>query len=290
MSTTNFTRSGNALFDEGAELHDPALYQPDQDASQVATLADIGPAEIEFYREHGYLAVAQAFNASEIADAIAGIVSLLMGEHEGFDHVVFEASAKERLDELGPDERMDAVRKLGVFESVEPRLKAISQHPQMLRVITKLLHDRTPEMFQDMALLKPPLIGREKPWHQDHAYFDYPLDTPVVGVWIALDEANVENGCMQILPGRHTGPIIHFKRRDWQICDREIMGTRSVAVPLKPGGLLFFDGKLPHGTPHNTSPRRRRALQFHYAPDDIHKAPPEERLVHFGSEGKDVTC
>ncbi len=213
-----------------------------------------------------------------------------MGEHPDFEHVVFEASARERLAEMGPDERMDVVRKIGVFEAHEPRLKAISQHAQMLSVITKLLHGRTPEMFQDMALLKPPLIGREKPWHQDHAYFDYPLDTPVVGVWIALDEATVDNGCMQILPGRHTGPIIHFKRRDWQICDREIMGTQSVAVPLKPGGLLFFDGKLPHGTPHNTSPKRRRALQFHYAPDDIHKAPPDERLVHFGSEGKDVSC
>lgn len=290
MNTTTQNRSGNALFDEGAELHDPALYQPAAEAQQVADLAAIGPAEIAFYREQGYLAVQQAFSPAEIGDAIAGITSLIMGEHSDFEHVVFEASVRDRLPEMGPNERMDAVRKIGVFEAHEPRLRALSQHAQLLRVVTRLLSDRTPEMFQDMALLKPPRIGREKPWHQDHAYFDYPLDTPVVGVWIALDEATVENGCMQILPGRHTGPIIHFKRRDWQICDREIMGTRSVAVPLKPGGLLLFDGKLPHGTPHNTSPHRRRALQFHYAPDDIHKAPPEVRLAHFGSEGKDVTC
>lgn len=290
MTTTNILRSGDALFDEGAELHDPALYHPHADAHGVETLADIGAEEVAFYREHGYLAVRQAFTPAEVQAALDGIVALLMGEHPGFEHVVFEASARDRLAEMGPEERMDVVRKLGVFEGTEPRLRAISQHPMMLAVIQTLLHNRTPEMFQDMALLKPPRIGREKPWHQDHAYFDYPLDTPVVGVWIALDEATVENGCMQILPGRHQGPILHFKRRDWQICDREIMGTRSVAVPLPPGGLLFFDGKLPHGTPHNTSPKRRRALQFHYAPDDIHKAPPEERLTHFGSEGKNVTC
>jgi len=290
MTTTNTVHANGASYDEGAELHDPALYQPSADAHQVATLADIGPAEIAFYREHGYLAVAQAFSKDEIKAAIDGIVSLLMGEYPDFDHVVFEASARERLPAMGPAERMDAVRKLGVFEQHESRLRAISQHAAMLGVIKTLLHDRTPEMFQDMALLKPPLIGREKPWHQDHAYFDYPLDTPVVGVWIALDEATVENGCMQILPGRHNEPLIHFKRRDWQICDDMVMGTKSVAVPLKPGGLLFFDGKLPHGTPHNTSPHRRRALQFHYAPDDIHKTPPEERLAHFGSEGKDVSC
>lgn len=287
---TIYDEKNGKLFDEGAELHDPALYQPEDEAQQVDSLDDIGPAEIAFYREHGYLSVRQAFSPNEVQEALDGIVSLLMGEKPDFKEVVFEASVRDNLDSLGPQERMDAVRKLGNFEDHEPRLKALSQHPKLLGVIHQLLHDRNPEMFQDMALLKPPRIGREKPWHQDHAYFDYPLDTPVVGVWIALDEANIENGCMQILPGRHTGPIIHFKRRDWQICDKEIMGTKSVAAPLPPGGALLFDGKLPHGTPHNTSANRRRALQFHYAPDDIHKHAPAERLKIFGSEGKNVTC
>jgi phytanoyl-CoA hydroxylase len=289
-SGTATVRAGTHLFDEGAEMHDPKLYHPTSEAAQVETLADIGPDEIAFYRENGYLSVRQAFSPTEISDAIAGLTSLIMGEKPDFKHVYFEASVRDRIDELGPEERMNVVRKIGVFENHEPRLKAISQHPALLAVVKTLINNRQPEMFQDMALLKPPLIGREKPWHQDHAYFDYPLDTPVVGVWIALDNATPENGCMQILPGRHRGPIIHFKRRDWQICDKTIMGTNSVAAPLPSGGMLLFDGKLPHGTPHNTSPNRRRALQFHYAPNDIHKAPPEVRLAAFGSEGKDVTC
>jgi phytanoyl-CoA hydroxylase len=81
-----------------------------------------------------------------------------------------------------------------------------------------------------------------------------------------------------------------IKRRDWQICDHAILGTKPVAVPLPPGGLLLFDGLLPHGTPHNSTGQRRRALQFHYAPDGITKTTQEERMRHFGSEGKDVTC
>jgi phytanoyl-CoA hydroxylase len=289
-STPVETRIDGKRFDTSTERHDPALYHPTSEASQVETLADIGPAEIAFYHEQGYLSVRQAFTPTEVKTALDGIVSLLMGEHPDFEDLVFEAAAQDRLEELGPEERMDCVRKLGVFEQHEPRLRAISQHPELLRVVKMLMHDRPPEMFQDMALLKPPMIGREKPWHQDHAYFDYPLDTPVVGTWIALDEATVDNGCMQILPGRHHEPIIHFQRRDWQLCDTTIMGTKSVAAPLPSGGTLFFDGKLPHGTPHNDSPKRRRALQFHYAPDDIHKSPPEVRLAAFGSEGKNVTC
>ena len=125
-------------------------------------------------------------------------------------------------------------------------------------------------MSQDMALIKPPLVGSEKPWHQDQAYFNIPQGQTVVGVWIALDEAVPENGCMYIIPGSHTeGPVIHFKRRDWQICDTTVAMT-AIAVPLKPGGALLFHCLLHHGTPpsrstdvgersSSTTSRRKRA-------------------------------
>ncbi len=280
-----------AAFDPGAELHDPALYQPGPDLAQgVEHLSDIGPREIAFYREHGYLVVRQAFSPAEVRDALTGLSSLIMGEKPGFDGISFEAAAREKLASLTLEQRQDAVRKLMWFVGVDARLGALSHHPELLAVTRALMDGRTPFMFQDMALLKPPALGREKPWHQDLAYFDYPLDTPVIGVWIALDEATIKNGCMQLLPGQHREPIVHFKRRDWQICDATMLGRRSVAAPLKPGGLLLFDGLLPHGTPHNFSGQRRRALQFHYAPDGITKTTPEDRMRIFGSEGKDVTC
>jgi phytanoyl-CoA hydroxylase len=192
---------------------------------------------------------------------------------------------------MGPDQRQDAVRKIYEFVDHDARLKAISSHPRLLAALRRLLGVDALDMFQDMALIKPPRLGREKPWHQDHAYFNYPLGTPIAGVWIALDEATVENGCMQLLPGRHReGPIIHFARRDWQICDNVTLGLRSVAAPLPPGGLLFFDGLLPHGTPHNASPNRRRALQFHYAPAGVTHTTEADRLKIFGGEGRGFKC
>ncbi|MDB6170125.1 MAG: hypothetical protein JWM88_2989 [Verrucomicrobia bacterium] len=279
------------LFDVVADMHAPELYQPRGVADGVERLSDIGPEQIAFYRDQGYLVVRQAFNSDEIQDAIEGLVDLIMGKRPDFKHVYFEGKAKEILPTLGPDQRQDAVRKIGMFIEFDARLKAISHHAGLLAVLKMLLGGPEAEMFQDMALIKPPRLGREKPWHQDKAYFEYALRTPVVGVWIALDEATVENGCMQIMPGRHKeGPILHFQRRDWQICDNTMLGQKSIAVPLKPGGLLFFDGMMPHGTPHNSSPNRRRALQFHYAPAGTTKVEAAERLKHFGAEGKNVTC
>jgi len=286
------TATPSQVFDHGSDMHDPTLYQPEGIGFGVDHFEDIGPAEIAHYHEQGYLIVRKAFNSEEVKDALGGLVDLIMGKNPAFTGVMFEAKAQEILSKLGPEDRQDAVRKLMGFVEFDARLKAISHHPKLLNVAERLLGGKKSTMFQDMALVKPPRLGREKPWHQDKAYFNYPLETPVIGVWIALDEATIENGCMQFLPGEHkNGPQIHFQRRDWQICDTEMFGRKSVAAPLNPGGMLFFSGLLPHGTPHNSTPSRRRALQFHYAPADISTlSGNDERLGHFGSEGKNVTC
>ncbi|MCC5805846.1 MAG: phytanoyl-CoA dioxygenase family protein [Opitutales bacterium] len=281
---------GPSEVDPGAEPHDPGLYKSAGVATGVDGFAAVTDEHLDFYAQEGYLAIENAFSPAATRDAANGLVDLIMGANPEFKGIVFEAKAAAKLDTLSAEERQDAVRKLMHFVDFEPRLAAIANDPRLLNVIQRLLGE-PPKMFQDMALIKPPHFGREKPWHQDKAYFDLSLSARVVGVWIALDPATVENGCMHVQPrGHHDGPFLHFKRRDWQICDTEIMGKPCVAVPLKPGGLLLFDGLLPHGTPTNFSPHRRKALQFHYAGISCGQTSTDERLAVFGSEGKDVTC
>jgi phytanoyl-CoA hydroxylase len=60
------------------------------------------------------------------------------------------------------------------------------------------------------------------------------------------------------------GPRPHYHDRDCQLPDDTIDVSRDVAIPLKPGGAMFFSGLLWHGTPPNTSQSRRQAMQFHY--------------------------
>ncbi len=295
MATTEKRTSGlpgnEGRFDSGAEMHAPDLYDHDAIADKIDGLDGITDEHLALYKEQGYLAVENAFTPEEIEAGLAGLIHLIMGGNPDFEGIMFEARAQKILSTLGPEARQDAVRKLMYFVDYDARLKELSHHRKLIDVVERIAGERV-GLFQDMALLKPPRMGREKPWHQDHAYFDFPLDTTVVGVWIALDEATLDNGCMRVLAGRHrAGPVVHFKRRDWQICDTDIKGKDGVvAVPLKPGGLLLFDGLLPHGTPHNNSPARRRALQFHYRNESSRKWSQEERLAIFGSEGKDVEC
>lgn len=262
-------------------------------ADGIGSLDVFGEEHAAFFREQGYLVMHQAFTPAEVSAALDGLLDLIEGRSLAFiksKGLQFETKAQGILHTLTREQRQDYVRKLNQYVDYDARLKAMSDHPKLQRVVARLLGGAVPELFANQAMLKPPLIGREKPWHQDHAFFNVPMGTQVVGVWIALDEALPENGCMHIIPRGHKAPIVHFKRRDWQICDDNVDTGQIAAVPLQPGGVLFFDGLLPHGTPPTRSPKRRRALQFHYIPDRTGRITAEERMAVFGSEGKDVTC
>jgi len=268
----------------------PDLYKPAGNVPSIGSLDEIDSVVLQAYEQLGCISVENVFTPQEVQAGIDGLAHLVIGGNPDFHEVQFETWAADRLDQMDALQRVDAVRKLMYFTRYDARLKAMATHPRLLQVIETILGEK-PRMFQDMALLKPPYGGREKPWHQDKAYFDFSLDTKMVGVWIALDEATAENGCMHVILGSHReGPAIHFRRRDWQICDTDMLGRTCAVAPLKPGGALIFDGLIYHGTPRNNSASRRRALQFHYAPASVVETSKEERLRIFGSEGKDVTC
>ena len=269
------------------------LFSFDNVASGVEGLASFTEDHVRYYRETGFLAVNDFFTEREIDAALAGVMDLIDGKIPEVRSAVvqYEASTRDRLGTSSVEERRDMVRKLYHFVDDEPRLRAIADHPQLLKTVSRLLGTTKPELFQDQAMLKPRGIGREKPWHQDHAFFDLPLGTPIIGCWIALDEARPENGCMHVKPGTHKeGPVVHFERRDWQICDEHLDLTRDVMVPLRPGGVLFFNGLTHHGTPANRTDERRRALQLHYIPAGTPRTSHDDRMAIFGTEGKDITC
>lgn len=295
--------------------------------------AAITEEHVARYATLGFLIVEDAFSSAEVAAALdavdlycserdtpfaaaaAACTATAVDAREGHDGpgVQFEASAAA----LPRGERGAHVRKLKSFHEFDERLRRLSADGSALRREVGRVLFGTPvgtpagadagadsgagdglEVFQSTALLKPP-GGREKPWHQDHAYFNLPIrqstsgaPTDVVGAWLALDPADEGNGCMFVQPGQQR-PSVHWQRRDWQLCDDVVTagGARDVlAVPLRPGSLLLFSSLLPHGTPPNLSRRRRRALQWHFVPRGAPRVTDAARHAVFGSEGKAVEC
>jgi ectoine hydroxylase-related dioxygenase (phytanoyl-CoA dioxygenase family) len=261
------------------------LYQFDQVAPLVGS---VGSAEIEAYRELGFLAVRDVYDSGTIRKTLDGLAVVATMPDQVI--VEYEKWAKDRPEEFRGERLLDGLRKLMTFVDFDDRLLAAARHPAVLATARSLL-GAEPVLFQDMALLKPPGGGREKPWHQDHAFFDLDVAEPIVGVWIALDDATAANGAMHVLPGSHReGPVPHFQRRDLQICDTWVHLDRDTVVPLPAGSALFFDGLMHHGTPPNRTGSRRRAIQFHYVRADARHISDREHVRMFGAESQGATC
>lgn len=111
---------------------------------------------------------------------------------------------------------------------------------------------------------KPPGKGKRTPWHQDANYWPMrPAHTCTA--WIALDEATVENGCLQVIPGSHRGERYykHSVNQDrgltlnQELDKSEFDEADARPILLKPGQVSFHDSFLVHGSEPNRSPRRR---------------------------------
>ena len=298
------------------EPHDPGVYRADGDADSVAGWEMIDAAALDRYDEQGFLVVRNGLPPASVAAAMQELGAMTEAEDPGCQTVYFEGLIREELGlpgfdpqlpdtpefkdltmsasidsvaELPRHVRSKLVRKFMGFVDFHPPLAAIANHPSLIEAVTRIVGEPV-RLFQDMAMIKPP-GGREKPWHQDHAYFNLPLDTRVVAVWAALSDVTVANGCMHVIPGGHrAGPRVHFVRRDWQICDEHVIEESRLAVPMSAGDLMLFDGKLPHGTPTNQTDEQRWALQLHYIPQTASEVEETLRLETFGSEGKNVIC
>jgi phytanoyl-CoA hydroxylase len=141
-------------------------------------------------------------------------------------------------------------------------------HDSRILGLAERLIGPEPVLLQSMALLKPAGVGSVKDWHQDAPYFDVEPGSKIGGIWIALDHADEENGCMQVLPKSHHDGVIQHETgpTGWRLPPgiSERFAREAMPVPLVPGSALFFHSALFHFTAPNTSLRKRRAVQFHY--------------------------
>ena len=115
-----------------------------------------------------------------------------------------------------------------------------------------------------------------QPWHQDSYYFHFEPARPIAGLWLAITEATLENGCLHILPGSQTEPVrkhVPDSRPGSLYGYVEIVGhdmSGSQPCLLSPGDLLVFDSHLMHRSTDNASDGHRAAMVWHFGrPDTI---------------------
>jgi len=235
-----------------------------------ATLAQdnrlLSADEIAQYRRNGWVVLKGLLGPHTIEACKAALSDLATGRMARREtSLMFETGFEEAA--ATPERCEFFIRKYMDFVADAPALKAAAMSRRLHLVLDQLLGQGR-LLFQEMALVKPPRIGSEKPWHQDAAYFRLTDPSLIVGVWISLDASTKANGCMELVPGTHLeGGAAHHHQNDFNLCrivDGRVRVAERVAVEMQPGDALLFHSLLQHYTAPNTSELRRRALQYHY--------------------------
>lgn len=162
----------------------------------------------------------------------------------------------------------EALNKIGhALHDLDPVFDRISRQPG-LAGLARALGFVEPLLLQSMYLFKQPRIGGEVGWHQDATYL-HTRPSTVTGFWIALDDADRDNGCLMALPGGHRGPL---RQRFHRVGDALVTSTRDptpwpevapVALEARRGTLVVLHGLLPHASAPNRSARPRHAYALH---------------------------
>jgi hypothetical protein len=148
-------------------------------------------------------------------------------------------------------------------ELVFPQLIDTIYFRNTLKIVAHLLNVEETKVIGRVRLyLKPARFGAEMPWHQDAAY---PGSLDLLKIWMPLDPATPENGCLHFIPGSHLGGIIPHRpyegdRTGSGLIADGVQYSQAVVCPLAPGGATVHHCHTLHYSRPNKTVQQRRAL------------------------------
>jgi ectoine hydroxylase-related dioxygenase (phytanoyl-CoA dioxygenase family) len=220
-----------------------------------------------FWRD-GYLAVPGVV-ASAALDALRRAVDHCLDGRSRPDlradledyYVMWDTNAEEQ-------ERRSRIRVMMHLCHTRSEFRSRALDPFVVTAVQRLVGERV-AVFTDLLFNKPPFCGREVALHQDHAYYRFIDPPPLVTCWLALDDADGSNGCLEFLPGSHGRLLDHRttgKQQAYEIDPVDLQGASLQAVPLRAGGVIFHHSLVVHRSAENESARERRGLATLYVP------------------------
>ena len=224
---------------------------------------DITFEQIKFYQQNGFLAIESILSESELDELRAAV-----------DEAV--KSMGTRKVSVGRDDMQESnkyydkvfTQRLNLWR-INDTVKRYMLNPALGEMLCKLAGVAGIRVWHDQALIKQP-YANPTGWHLDNPYWSF-TSRHSISIWIALDDATYQNGCMFYVRGSHLVPDSHnapigtnigelfdinpaFKQKD------------TVGVPLKAGGCAFHNGLTAHGASANMTRGQRRAMTCAYMP------------------------
>ena len=216
--------------------------------------------QINQYQEQGYLIVSKLFSPDEIEFFKAHYEAMRLREGGEQNQSLSEGDYTEN------DPLLVYPRLMMPHRRDEASLAWLIDN-RLNQCMIDLL-GREPYAVQTMFYFKPP-GARGQAMHQDQYYLRVQPGT-CMAAWMAVDDGDEENGCLQVVPGSHAWPLLCSVEADKGVSFSDVSvplpdGVEAAPVLMKAGDVFFFNGQIVHGSlPNRTTDRFRRALIGHY--------------------------
>lgn len=216
------------------------------------------------YGDDGFVVVEGALSATEVAGLREETATICRGDRGPVDGL--EPSDAGESD----DDAMRRYVAINFPHKISPVLQDAMRYPVIVDALTQVIGPNV-KAIQSMLFMKSEGKAGQA-WHQDE-HFIPTRDRSLTGVWIALDDAAVDNGCLWVLPGSHSRGVLYPDREhddpryDCAIEAYDFPHDEADAIPveLEAGSALIFNGYLLHRSlPNTRSGSFRRALVNHY--------------------------
>jgi phytanoyl-CoA hydroxylase len=165
------------------------------------------------------------------------------------------------------------VRRIKKPHVVDPVFAEFMRSPKLLAVLSALLGPSGVRLYGSKLNLKAPQFGSPVEWHQDWAFYPHTNDD-VLAAGVMLDDMQLINGPMMVIPGSHKGPTFDHHGPDGYFCgamapERDgIDFDRAVAVTGPAGSVSFHHVRLIHGSAQNHSTISRNLLLYEFTAAD----------------------
>ena len=236
----------------------------------------VGDQFVSDYQRDGFALLQDALSPERVAEVNADALRLCRGElgeigFRGPDAETVQAR-RDAVQAVRTDDE-EALRQFLCIHyphKASQACRAALSEPKIVSALTEVIGPNVKAM-QSMLFIKSE--GKPgQPWHQDE-YFIPTRDRSLTAVWIALDDATVENGCLWVLPGSHRRGVLYPDRDQddpdfdcsIEAFDFPYSASDAVPVELPAGSAVMFNGYLLHRSLKNSGRHGcRRALANHY--------------------------
>ena len=206
--------------------------------------------------ERGYTLIENVFTREEM-DALAEQIEAHQRRHED---AIAEKGGTEGIS------RASEITFTAFLAENDDTIRQFVTRPEFIALTTPLLGPDV-DLYWNQSVFKLPEGEKEFPWHQDDGYTPV-TPSPYLTLWLALNDATPENGCISVMPASHKrGLIPHAPSPIGLVCHSSDDPDQGVLVPVKAGSIALFYSLTMHksGANRSLSPRKAYVIQYSVA-------------------------